>query len=313
LVVALAASALTLTALTACSSSGAANKSANDVTVAGDFGQEPALTVPKGKPPTTTDVKVISRGAGPELAKGDLAVVDGYGRTWDDGTVFENTFGPDQVPDTLPIGTGQLQLTGLDNALLGVPTGSRVVVVLPPKDGFGLVTQLPKGVQKTDTAVLVFDVRGGYHGDAGPSGQQLSTGGSGLPTVTSASTTTKPTLSIPKTSPPTKLSVTTLIKGDGPAVAKGQELVVQYLGQIWATGKEFDSSWQHGQPTAFTVGVGQLIKAWDDGLVGVPVGSRVLIVAPPDAAYGASGQPSAGISGTDTLVFVVDILGAYSG
>jgi peptidylprolyl isomerase len=282
------------------------------VTVSGEFDKQPTISVPKGKPPATTDVKVISRGSGPALKSGDLAVVDGYGRTWDDATTFENTYTSDAVPDTLPVGTGQIALTGLDKALLGVPTGSRVLIVLPPKEGFGLASQLPTGVQKTDTAVLVFDVLGGYQSNAGPSGQQVSSGGGDLPTVTSAGVNQKPTVAIPKSDPPAKLSVTTLVKGDGPAVAKGQELVVQYLGQIWASGNEFDSSWKRGQPTAFTVGAGQLIQAWDDGLVGVPVGSRVLIVAPPDSAYGAAGQPSAGIAGTDTLVFVVDVLGAYS-
>ncbi len=309
----LVAAALALSSLAACGSSGSSSKkTANDVTVSGAFDKQPTISVPKGNPPATTDVKVISRGSGPALQMGDLAVVDGYGRTWGSTTQFENTYTSDAVPDTLPVGTGQIQLTGLDKALLGVPAGSRVLVVLPPKEGFGLVAQLPTGVKKTDTAVLVFDVLAGYRGNAGPSGQQVSSGGGALPTVTSSSLTQKPTLSIPKTAAPTKMSVTTLIKGDGPAVAKGQELVVQYLGEIWASGKEFDSSWQRGAPTAFTVGAGQLIKAWDEGLIGVPVGSRVLIVAPPDSAYGASGQPSAGISGTDTLVFVVDVLGAYS-
>lgn len=304
--------ALALSSLAACGSSGSSQKTADDVTVSGAFDKQPTVDVPKGKPPAATDVKVVSRGSGAALQDGDLAVVDGYGRTWTNSIAFENTYSSSSVPDTLPVGTGQLQLTGLDKALVGVPAGSRVLIVIPPKEGFGLVSQLPTGVKKTDTAVLVFDVLAGYHGNAGPSGQPVASGGGSLPTVTSTSLTEKPTLSIPKSDPPTKLSVTTLIKGSGPVVAKGQELVVQYLGQIWASGKEFDSSWKRGQPTAFTVGAGQLIQAWDQGLVGVPVGSRVLIVAPPNSAYGASGQPSAGISGTDTLVFVVDILGAYS-
>lgn len=310
-VVMAAVTAATVASLAAgCGSSGTSN--IDQPSVSGSFDTQPKLTVPKGKPPTTTQVKVVIRGSGQALKTGDLAVVDDYGRTWDSATPFENTYDAGTPPDTLPVGTGQIQLTGLDKALVGVPAGSRVLIVIPPKEGFGLVSQLPTGVKKTDTAVLVFDVLAGYHGNAGPSGQQVSSGGGALPTVTSTSLTQKPTLSIPKTSPPTKLSVTTLIKGNGPAVTKGQELVVQYLGQIWASGKEFDSSWQRGAPTAFTVGNGQLIKAWDQGLVGIPVGSRVLIVAPPDSAYGASGQPSAGISGTDTLVFVVDVLGAYS-
>ena len=54
-----------------------------------------------------------------------------------------------------------------------------------------------------------------------------------------------------------------------------------------------------------------MIAGWDEGLVGQTVGSQVLLVVPPDKGYGAAGQPNAGISGTDTLVFVVDILDAF--
>lgn len=311
----IAVAALVASLAAACSSS---SKSASNssspagVSVTGAFNSKPTVTVPaKAKAPATTAVSVVSRGSGTTLKAGDLAVVNGFGETLKGATQFENTYDSSTPPDTLPVGTGQLTMTGLDKALVGVPTGSRVLIVIPPSEGFGQVSSLPTGVKKTDTAVLVFDVLGGYSSNAGPSGAAVSSGGGALPTVSDTSLNQKPTITIPKTAAPTKTSVTTLIQGSGPAVAKGQELVVQYVGQIWASGKEFDSSWQRSLPAAFPVGVGQLIKAWDDGLPGVKVGSRVMIVAPPDAAYGSAGQPSAGISGTDTLVFVIDVLGAY--
>ena len=307
----------TLSLLVAACGSGGSGGKAAEPAVSGAFGQPPKVTVPKAKPPSKTTVTVLHRGTGKQLQRGDLAVVNGYGRTWKSDTAFEDTFGSGTLPDTLPIGSGQLSMSGLDTALVDVPTGSRVLVVVPPAQGFGEVASagatLPKGVDKSDTAVLVFDVLDGYAGDAGPSGTTVSSGGGDLPTVSAADPNTKPTIEIPKVAAPTKLSVTTLIRGDGPAVTKGQELVVQYVGEIWASGKEFDSSWKRGQPAAFPVGAGQLIAAWDTGLIGVHVGSRVMIVAPPGDAYGAAGQPSAGISGTDTLVFVVDVLGAYGG
>ncbi len=102
-----------------------------------------------------------------------------------------------------------------------------------------------------------------------------------------------------------------LIKGTGPVVAAGQTITVHYTGVIWASGKQFDSSWDRGQPIDFQIGVGKVIAGWDEGLVGQTVGSQVLLVIPPDKGYGSAGQSSAGISGTDTLVFVVDILDAY--
>ena len=281
------------------------------VSVSGKYDSSPTVTIGKDKPPTATEVAVVSRGSGAPLKNGDLAVVDDFGRTWTSSTPFQNTYGSTTPPDSLPVGSGQLSIAGLDQALVGVPAGSRVLVVIPPSEGFGSLQQLPSGVKKTDTAVLVFDVLGGFARNAGPTGSTVSSGGGGLPTVSGANNA-EPTISIPKSSPPSTLSVTTLVQGTGPAAAKGQELVVQYVGEIWASGKEFDSSWKRGSPVAFPIGQGQLIPAWDTGLVGVKVGSRVLMVVPPASGYGSAGQSQAGISGTDTLVFVVDVLGAYN-
>ncbi|MGS2615610.1 FKBP-type peptidyl-prolyl cis-trans isomerase [Micromonospora sp. LZ34] len=105
----------------------------------------------------------------------------------------------------------------------------------------------------------------------------------------------------------TKLTVTPLIKGTGPAVQAGQTITTNYVGVFYKDGKEFDSSWEGGQPASFAIGVGQVIKGWDQGLVGVTVGSRVQLDIPADLAYGndASGGRPAG-----PLRFVVDVLAA---
>jgi peptidylprolyl isomerase len=295
----------------AATGSAGANASTGAAKVSGAFGTQPTITPSAGQPPTKTEVTVISRGTGRPLGAGDLAVVDDYGRTWRSATAFQNTFVATTPPDAFPIGTGKLGLPGLDKALVGVPAGSRVLVVLPPADGFANVTSLPTGVDKTDTALFVFDVRDGYAGNAGPSGTTAASPPPGLPVVSGA-TNAKPTIMIPNTPAPTALAVSTVIQGNGPVVAKGDELIVQYVGQIWASHKEFDASWTRSTPVGFPIGMGQLIPAWDQALVGVKVGSRVLIVAPPASGYGAAGQPSAGISATDTLVFVIDVLGTYA-
>ncbi|MEU1792219.1 FKBP-type peptidyl-prolyl cis-trans isomerase [Streptomyces sparsogenes] len=113
--------------------------------------------------------------------------------------------------------------------------------------------------------------------------------------------------------PRSSLQVETVIKGDGAEVAKGDYLQADYLGQIWNTGKVFDNSYDRGKPALFQIGVGQVIPGWDKGLVGKRVGSRVELAVPPSEGYGAQGQPQAGIKGTDTLVFVVDIVGTFNG
>ncbi|MBM0238206.1 FKBP-type peptidyl-prolyl cis-trans isomerase, partial [Micromonospora sp. ATA32] len=104
----------------------------------------------------------------------------------------------------------------------------------------------------------------------------------------------------------TKLVVTPLIKGKGPAVQAGQQITTNYVGVFYADGKEFDSSWSSGQPATFAIGVGQVIKGWDQGLVGVTVGSRVQLDLPADLAYGEN--PGGGRPG-GPLRFVVDVLG----
>jgi len=122
----------------------------------------------------------------------------------------------------------------------------------------------------------------------------------------------------PKSSPPKGLSVTTLIKGSGPKLVKGDTVVAQYVGSIWRTGKVFSTSWPSaqaptGQPFSFSLGT-DVVPGWAQGLAGVPVGSRVMLVIPPALGYGPEGgQASAGIKKDDTLVFVVDVLGRVAG
>jgi peptidylprolyl isomerase len=133
--------------------------------------------------------------------------------------------------------------------------------------------------------------------------------GTSLPTVSGAYGD-KPTITFPNVAAPTQLEKKVLSAGTGPAVVKGDLLVADYYGQIW-NGKSFDNSYDRGQPVGFTIGTGKVIQGWDDTLVGVTGGSRVLISLPPSEGYGASGNTQAGIKGTDTLVFVVDVIAAY--
>ena len=105
-----------------------------------------------------------------------------------------------------------------------------------------------------------------------------------------------------------KLVVTPVVKGTGPAVAQGQTIVVNYVGVTFKDGKEFDSSWSRNEPFQTAIGVGQVIPGWDQGLVGVPVGSRVQLDIPGEMAYGDKPQQQGAPAGA--LRFVVDVLQA---
>jgi peptidylprolyl isomerase len=122
----------------------------------------------------------------------------------------------------------------------------------------------------------------------------------------STDTKKKPKIAKPSGNPPKKLTVVDVVKGTGPAVASGDNITVDYVGNSWSDGKEFDASWDRNQTFPLTLGQGQVIQGWDQGIVGMKVGGRRMLVIPPDLGYGAQGSPPK-IKGNETLVFVVDL------
>jgi FKBP-type peptidyl-prolyl cis-trans isomerase len=296
----------------ASTSSGNANAA---VTASGAFGKAPTVTIPKEKAGPSLEVKTLITGSGTQLTSTDAFLGNYVVYTWDGTThtLKGSTYGAGSTPTlfSTPL------LPGLTDALTGKTVGSRVLAVIPPKDGFGSAGNTEAGVTGTTTLVFVIDVLRAYPGTEGASGSTVAHGGGSLPTVTEPSTAgTAPTVTMPASSvkPPTSLQVQTLIKGSGAKVAAGDYVVAQYVGYIWRTGKVFDSSWSRKTPFGFEIGANpaQVITGWDTGLEGQTVGSRVLLVIPPKDGYGSTGASQAGINGTDTLVFVVDILDAYN-
>ena len=127
-------------------------------------------------------------------------------------------------------------------------------------------------------------------------------------TPTSGPLSTKPTVTPPAGAPPTKLVTKDIIVGTGPEAKAGQSVTVNYVGVLFHGGKEFDSSWKRNEPFTFTLGQGQVIKGWDQGVPGMKVGGRRELVIPASLAYGAKGSPPA-IPPNAPLVFVIDLLG----
>lgn len=106
---------------------------------------------------------------------------------------------------------------------------------------------------------------------------------------------------------PTTLQTTDLKEGEGPAAADGDKVSVAYVGALAKDGSEFDTSYNTKQPFTVGLGQGQVIKGWDQGLVGMKPGGVRQLVIPPDLAYGATGSPPK-IGANETLVFVVEML-----
>jgi peptidylprolyl isomerase len=142
---------------------------------------------------------------------------------------------------------------------------------------------------------------------------ESTTASTTTPTSTPAKTpTTGPLSKEPKVTPPsgpapTKLVTKELIAGTGAEAKAGDTVTVNYVGVLYKGGKEFDASWKRNEPFSFTLGKGQVIKGWDEGVAGMKVGGRRELIIPSELAYGKTGSPPT-IPANAPLVFVVDLL-----
>ena len=290
------------------SSASASSGAYKQVTVTGAFNKAPTVKIPAVAGSGSLYTKTLIQGAGPKVSSSEGIVANYVAYDWSGAKSTQ--LGSSYTSKIPSIFVGQL-LTGLEKSLYGQKLGSRVLAVIPPADAFGTTGNSTEGIKATDTLVFVVDMISKF--ETSPvTGTQSATGNSAVSvSQTTASTTAGPTVTInTKATPPTKLQVKTLIKGTGAKVAKGNDVAVQYTGLIWRTGKVFQSSWSAQSPFTTEIGAGQVIPGWDTGLIGQTVGSRVLLVIPPAEGYGTAGQSQVGIKGTDTLVFVIDILAA---
>jgi peptidylprolyl isomerase len=134
-----------------------------------------------------------------------------------------------------------------------------------------------------------------------------STGSTGVSTPASGPLSKEPTVTPPTGAPPTALVKKDLIVGTGPEAKAGQMVTVNYVGVLYSTGKVFDASWKRHETFPFTLGKGQVITGWDQGIAGMKVGGRRELIIPAPLAYGSKGAPPT-IPPNAALVFVVDLL-----
>lgn len=280
-------------------SSGSASES---VSASGDFGTAPTLEFASPLSVETTQRSVLIDGSGDRVAEeGELVFAD--------FTLYNGTTG-EQIEATDYTGSRsnnftlseEVFLPGIVRTLSCASVGDRVVGVVPPAEGLVQGSE-ELGISATDSLVFVFDVHDIMESRA--TGEDVPVEDSSLPTVTLGEDGT-PTLTIPDTAPPAEFKLAVLKQGDGVEIADGDTVWVQYQGTNWNTGTIFDQSWGVRGPTSFaTSGV---IPGFTQALVGQKVGSQVLAVIPPDLGYGPSGGTDT-IGATDTIVFVIDILG----
>ncbi|MGI9613850.1 MAG: FKBP-type peptidyl-prolyl cis-trans isomerase [Acidimicrobiales bacterium] len=119
-------------------------------------------------------------------------------------------------------------------------------------------------------------------------------------------TSERPTISVPSGDAPAELVISDDVVGDGQEAVNGAQVNVDYVGVAWSNGQEFDASWNRGDTLAFTIGAGQVIQGWDQGVAGMKVGGRRTITIPPNLGSGAAGAGGV-IAPNETLIFTVDL------
>lgn len=308
--------------LTACSSPAEsdcnatkAGASSAKVTATGKVGEVPTVKFPSPLTAKTTERTELIAGKGEVAAVGSTLTVDYTAFNGTTGKKIDSTSYKSDGLASVKLDKSAL-LPGLIKALTCSAVGARVAVVIPPADGFGAAGSTNLNVGGTDALVFVLDVvsvKAAATATPAPSNTTkplpkadgaVQPAPAGFPTVV-LDDKGAPTITMPAAPAPAELKIADLKLGTGVTVASGDTVTVHYTGAIYATGSVFDSSWTRGEPASFaTTGV---IPGFGKALVGHKVGSQVIAVIPPADGYGAQGSPPK-ISGTDTLVFVVDIL-----
>jgi len=263
--------------------------SLDKVKVTGNVGSKPTVTFETAYVGDTEGHLVLVPGTGEEIKAGQRVTADYVAISGNDGSELDSTYG--KTPQRIVLDKNSL-LAPVYDAMVGQKVGARVLVSADVTESQGT------------WILFVFDITGTQDVPTSATGTPV-TPAAGLPIVTIVDGV--PTITAPTGNPSNTLITQVLIKGDGPAITSGQTVLMQYSGMIWASGKVFDSSWGTGA-VDFPVGVGQVIPGFDEGLVGQTIGSRILLVIPPAKGYGAQGNQQAGIAGTDTLIFVIDLL-----
>ncbi|MFI6208572.1 FKBP-type peptidyl-prolyl cis-trans isomerase [Streptomyces sp. NPDC051041] len=274
------------------------------ITAGRGFGEKPTVAKGSGEPSEQLAVKTVIAGSGRTVAENDYVVAHYLGQIWDSAKVFDNSYDR-RTRLVVQLAQGSI-IDGWRYALTGRKTGSRVEMAVPPTWGYGSQGNQQAGIEGTDTLVFVVDVEDAFNARSSAKGTEVAQDDIGLPKVGTNTDGAAPAIEVPRSDAPKKLVANYVIEGDGEKVAATDSVLVQYKGVLWDGGKEFDSSYANKQLVSF--GLQQVVKGWAQGLTGKKVGSRVLIVIPPELGYGDNPPAGSGIAKDSTLVFSVDIL-----
>ncbi len=224
----------------------------------------------------------VQAGTGDAPNAGDIVSVH-YTGTLTNGVVFDSSYERNE-PLSFPLGVGYV-IAGWDEGIGLMKKGGKAQLTIPPELGYG---ERGAGGVIPPNATLIFDVEL----------VDVTAGAPASPTaVDEADYTTTDT----------GLKYYDFVVGDGAAPTKGKSVTVHYTGWL-LDGDKFDSSLDRGQPFSFNIGAGQVIRGWDEGVMGMKVGGKRQLVIPPELGYGSGGAGGGVIPPNATLVFEVELL-----
>jgi peptidylprolyl isomerase len=274
------------------------------VTVSGDFGSTPKVTIPSTAAPTTLTEQVLSPGTGKTLAAGDTLVANYVGETWASGKVFDSSFSRGE-PAGFVIGEGQV-IPGWDKTLVGQKLGSRVLLTIPPADGYGASGNSQAGISGTDTLVFVVDLVAAYPSGASAPGTVAGSLPAGWPQIDNTPAKEPKITSVAGVKAPKSPTSQLLVKGSGDPIDPSKTLVLQLVETDLATGKKTQSTWSQAPDLVAASNVTQVASA----LKGQNVGARAVALLPATPATPAS-DTSQGQPATPAEVLVIDVVGQF--
>jgi len=291
------ASTATTTAALACPTPGTESAA---IKVTGSTTAEPKVSFPTPTKVATTQRTTIRSGTGTTVKQGDSVSLAYSMYDATTGKKLDSRGWKAASRVVFPVDATQV-LPGFAESVVCAKVGDRVASVIPSAKAFGTAGSEQIAVAGGDSIVFVADIVGLSPTKSTGTAKALP---SGFPQVTLAANGT-PTVKIPATTPPKTLKIATSKVGTGTTVKSGDSVTVQYQGVLWRTGAIFDQSWGKS-PTTFATT--QVVPGFGKALVGQKVGSQVVAIIPPAEGYGTTGSSDGTIKGTDTMVFVIDIL-----
>ncbi len=275
-----------------------ASTTLDGIDATGAFGEAPQVTVPSPWAIDKTQTKILVQGDGPEVGQSGYIQLNYYGVDARTGETFDESYSKG-APATFDLGG---VVAGFQKGLAGQKTGTRLIIAMPGSDAYdGSGGRPESGIAMGDTLIFVVDILRAEFSE--PTGQTVTVTDPDLPVV--AGDLNAPTVTIPSDQPaPAGLTVQPLIKGSGPVVEATDGIVVNYAEYVWSTGAMVRQTY------GFTPLEGMLsstIPGWQQALAGQTMGSRLLLVVPPDLAY-PEGAPKIGVEKGSTMVYVIDIL-----